>query len=263
MMPITEADLHAYVDGELSPARRADVEAHLAGHPDAALRVRAWQEQKHAVQRLFEPVLDEPIPPALEAAAVPPGARQRGSARPALRIAAGVMLALLGGMAGWWGHGRYQASAIADARPSLPQQAAIAHAVYSPDVRRPVEIGADQETQLVTWLSRRLGQDVRAPKLGSLGFELVGGRLLPGSEGPVAQFMYQDAGGQRLTLYVSTERDGNPDTAFRFAREGGINVFYWIDGPFGYALSAGVSKDELARVASAVYDQLDKRLPHH
>ena len=259
MMPITEADLHAYVDGELSPARRADVEAHLAGHPDAAVRVRAWQEQKRALQRLFEPVLDEPIPPALEAAAVPPGARRSRPPWPALRIAAGLMLALLGGMAGWWGHGRYQASALADARPSLPQQAAIAHAVYSPDVRRPVEIGADQEAQLVTWLSRRLGRDVRAPKLGGLGFELVGGRLLPGSEGPVAQFMYQDAGGQRLTLYVSTERDGNPDTAFRFAREGGINVFYWIDGPFGYALSAGVSKDELARVASAVYDQLDKR----
>jgi len=262
-MPITEADLHAYVDGELPPARRADVEAHLAGHPEGALRVQAWQEQKRALQRLFEPVLAEPVPPTLEAVAAPPR-RQRGHApRPALRIAAGVMLALLGGMAGWWGHGRYQAPAVAGALSMLPRQAAMAHAVYSPDVRRPVEIGADQETQLVTWLSRRLGQDVRAPKLGGLGYELVGGRLLPGSEGPVAQFMYQDAGGQRLTLYVSTERDGNPDTAFRFAREGGINVFYWIDGPFGYALSAGVSKDELARVASAVYDQLDKRQPRH
>lgn len=259
MMPITEADLHAYVDGELSPARRTDVEAHLADHPDAVLRVRAWREQKRALQRLFEPLPDEPIPPALEAAAIPPDVRRGGPARPALRIAASLMLALLGGMAGWWGHGHYQDFAIADARPSLPRQAAIAHAVYSPDARRPVEIGADQETQLVTWLSRRLGQDVRAPRLGSLGYELVGGRLLPGSEGPVAQFMYQDTGGQRLTLYVSTERDGNPDTAFRFAREGGINVFYWIDGPFGYALSAGVSKNELARVASAVYDQLAKR----
>jgi anti-sigma factor RsiW len=90
---------------------------------------------------------------------------------------------------------------------------------------------------------------------------LVGGRLLPGNSGPVAQFMYQEASGQRLTLYVSTERHDNRDTAFRFAQEGQINVFYWIDGPYGYALSAGIPKDELARIATAVYDRLDGREP--
>jgi anti-sigma factor RsiW len=32
----------------------------------------------------------------------------------------------------------------------------------------------------------------------------------------------------------------------------------WIDGKFGYALSAGINKAELARVATTVYDQLEK-----
>jgi anti-sigma factor RsiW len=86
---------------------------------------------------------------------------------------------------------------------------------------------------------------------------LIGGRLLPGASGPVAQFMYQDGAGQRLTLYVSTEHARNKDTGFRFSKEGAVNVFYWIDGKFGYALSAGVDKGELARVASAVYEQLE------
>lgn len=99
---------------------------------------------------------------------------------------------------------------------------------------------------------------MRPPKLGALGYELIGGRLLPGGSGPVAQFMYHDAAGQRLTLYVSTENAGNRDTAFRFAQEGPINVFYWIDGQFGYALSAGIPKAELAHVATAVYRQLEK-----
>jgi anti-sigma factor RsiW len=36
-------------------------------------------------------------------------------------------------------------------------------------------------------------------------------------------------------------------------------VFYWIDGKFGYALSAGMDKRELARVAAAVYAQLEPR----
>jgi anti-sigma factor RsiW len=88
---------------------------------------------------------------------------------------------------------------------------------------------------------------------------LIGGRLLPGNSGPVAQFMYHDASGQRLTLYVTTENAANRDTGFRFAKEGPVNVFYWIDGKFGYALSAGIDKGELARVATTVYDQLEHR----
>jgi len=122
-----------------------------------------------------------------------------------------------------------------------------------------VEIGADHEDQLVTWLSKRLGTPVRPPKLGPQGFELVGGRLLPGNQGPVAQFMYQDATGQRLSLMVSTEIADNHDTAFRFSQEDSVNVFYWIDGKFGYALSAGISKGDLARVTTAVYDQFDRK----
>jgi anti-sigma factor RsiW len=164
---------------------------------------------------------------------------------------------------GWLAHERYQPPMVAQTQGvSLPRQAAIAHVVYSPDVRRPVEIGAEHEEQLVTWLSKRLGTPVRPPRLGPLGYELIGGRLLPGNSGPVAQFMYHDVSGQRLTLYVSNENVGNRDTAFRFAQEGPVNVFYWIDGKFGYALSAGIQKSELARIATAVYDQLDKPPQH-
>lgn len=31
-------------------------------------------------------------------------------------------------------------------------------------------------------------------------------------------------------------------------REGSLNVFYWIDGKFGYALSAGMEREELTTV---------------
>ncbi|HWT72674.1 MAG TPA: anti-sigma factor, partial [Oxalicibacterium sp.] len=143
---------------------------------------------------------------------------------------------------------------------ALAHEAAVAHLVYTPDARRPVEIGADQEEQLVKWLTKRTGADMHPPKLGKLGYELVGGRLLPGDSGkPDAQFMYQDAVGQRLTLYVSTDQQASRDTGFRFARQGDVNVFYWIDGRFGYALSAGIDKGELTRIAYAVYDQLNNR----
>ena len=34
--PITEDDLHAYVDSALEPERRAEVASYLADHPDVA-----------------------------------------------------------------------------------------------------------------------------------------------------------------------------------------------------------------------------------
>ena len=262
-LPISEDDLQAYVDAQLTQARRAEVAAWLAEHPGEAERVRAYQAQNEALKDLFNPVASEPLPESWLLLVEPPqpAAVDRPKTSiferwPALRLAAGVLLALLGGIGGWLAHEQYPARNSMTQAFSLPRQAAVAHVVYTPDVRRPVEVTADQEEQLVKWLSKRLGTPVKPPKLGGLGYELVGGRLLPGTHGPVAQFMYQEAAGQRLTLYVTTENIGDSATVFRFAREGEINVFYWVDGPFGYALSGSIGKGELARLATAVYDQL-------
>ncbi len=263
--PITEADLHAYVDAQLPADRHAEVMAYLAAEPAEAERLQAYRAQKEALRQLFDPLLEEELPEKLRSLAEKPIATVNAKKQSFLsrwslqRIAAGVFIALLGGAAGWLGHGQYQANDRLAQMVPLPRQAAVAHVVYSPDVKRPVEVTADQEDQLIKWLTKRLGTPVSPPKLGALGFELIGGRLLPGNTGPVAQFMYHDSSGQRLTIYVSTENASNRDTAFRFAKEGPVNVFYWVDGKFGYALSAGIDKSELARVATAVYDQLERK----
>lgn len=259
-LPITEADLHACADGLLPEARRAEVEAYVASKPGEPERLRTYREQNDAIRAAYQGVLDEPLPRRLPLA--PPARARRWQ-----RYAALVAWAFVSGGVGWTLRGEMQSAPVGAQAPSalpapvaqvasLPHQAAVAHVVYSPDVRRPVEIGADEEDQLIAWLSKRLGTPVKPPKLGGLGYELIGGRLLPGANGPVAQFMYHDVTGQRLTLYVSTGLVENKDTAFRFAQEGPVNVFYWLDRNFGYALSAGIDKGELARVATEVYRQV-------
>ena len=152
---------------------------------------------------------------------------------------------------------RFPRDRDAAASASRARRAAMAHAVYSPEVRHPVEVGAAEQDHLVRWLSKRLGANIKAPLLQALGYELVGGRLLPGENGPVAHFMYQDGRGQRLTLYVSTRKGDPRDTAFRFSQEGRVAVFYWIDANLGYALSSELDKATLLKVATSVYQQLN------
>lgn len=253
--PIGEADLHAWADGRLAGERRAEFEAWLSAHPDEAERAAAYRAQNEQLRARFEPVLDEPVPERLEGAAL-----RRPRWRAAAAIAGWIAIgAAVGGVAGWQLHAQRAPAPVAQQEtPVIARRAALAHATYAPEVRHPVEVGADQEQHLVAWLSKRLGGDVRAPRLDAEGMALVGGRLLPRDPGPVAQFMYQSAPGRRVTLYVRTEGPDQRETAFRFAREGNVRVFYWIDRKFGYALSsADLERDELLRLANEVYRQLN------
>jgi anti-sigma factor RsiW len=261
--PVTEPDLQAYADDRLPDARRAEVEAWLAARPDEAERIADYRAQNQMLRALYDPVLGEPVPERLRAAARG-GLRMRAVARAAGWVALGAALGLL---TGWELRALHAPARLAQGEGlAMARSAAIAHVTYSPEVRHPVEVAADQEAHLVTWLSKRLGAPLHVPALDRAGLTLVGGRLLPGdgdpangvNPAPVAQFMYQGAKGQRVTLYVRTEAKGHHDTAFRFAREGSVRVFYWIDRNFGYALSTSdLDRAELLNVADLVYKQLN------
>jgi len=252
--PITEGDLQAYADGRLPESRRAAVEAWLATRPDEAERIAAYRRLAHEVRAAYDSMISEPLPERLRAA--PP----RSFARRAAAVAGWMILGIaIGAPLGWQVRPERIVTQSPPETALIARRAAVAHATYSPEVRHPVEVGADDEQHLVTWLSKRLGVKLKAPKLDEAGMGLVGGRLLPGETGPVAQFMYQTHNGRRLTLYVRTEASKNRETAFRYARENNVGVFYWIDREVGYALaSADLSKDELLKLANLVYKQLEQ-----
>jgi anti-sigma factor RsiW len=206
-----------------------------------------YAEQNAMLHRMFDTVMTEPIPARMYMKRPP----WIDYARAALLLGVGVGI----GMALPWL--RPEPTVVSLSTTPLPIRAARAHLVYSPEVRHPVEVDAKDKDHLVKWLSKRLGMPLKVPVLSTEGFELLGGRLLPGPEGPVAQFMYQDASGKRLTLYVSKPHAGETMTAFRFAQDNGVSVFYWIDKDLDYALSGEVDKPALARVASSVYRQIE------
>jgi anti-sigma factor RsiW len=249
MKNMNEDILQDYVDARLDEALKPEVEAYLAANPGEAERLAAYGTQNQALHALYDPVLDEPVPETMRR---PPGTPWR---KTVFRWAAAVALILAGGIGGWSLRGieENRTSAVA----GLAEGAAAAYAVISPEVRHPVEVTAENEAHLVKWLSKRLGATLRTPDLLDLGFGLVGGRLLAGQKGPVALFVYEDRGGERLTVYVRRSESASGETAFRFAARDQIGVFYWIDGPLGYAIAGEVSRPRLLEVANAIYRQLN------
>ena len=230
----------------------------------------AWQAQRTALRRLHRELLDEPVPASLLAAAGMASARQPAQAR-WLRwggIAAGVVLAFA---AGWLANVQWVASQAAGAWARAPatrefvRSAEVAHAVYAPEARHPVEVAAAEQQHLVQWLSKRLDRPIKVPDLSAQGWQLVGGRLLPGSEGARAQFMFERSGGERITLYIGSLAGAATgaaagrvnESAFRFSSDGPVPSFYWIDHGFGYALAGPLSRAALLDLATAVYRQLE------
>ena len=254
---ISETELHAFVDGELSRAERAEVEAALAAAPADAAEVRGLLDLNAALKDRYADELGKPLPADLLKAfgRASPG---RTLVSRLLPVAAAIGLACLGAAGGYVA--RDLLGEASGPQAGFVANAIGAHAVYMSEVRHPVEVGAAEEAHLVQWLTKRVGANVRAPTLAALGWKLIGGRLLPDQGLPAAQFMYEDAGGRRITLYIRKETGLN-NTSFRFAERDGLTAFYWIDRPLAYAIAGRLSRDELTKLADAVYAQLDQLGP--
>ncbi|HEY5862117.1 MAG TPA: anti-sigma factor [Casimicrobiaceae bacterium] len=252
-LPVTEADVNAYVDGQLASLRMPAVEEAIANDPALAARVAELRRQNAALRDAFDTWLGEATPPRLVAATARDPARGRGPRWLGAAVAAAASL-FVGLGVGWFGR---DAMLQREGTPtSFTRQAALVHALYANDKNRPVEIWAAEEQRLVRWLSRRLGFQVRAPDLNSLGFALVGGRLVAGNENPTALFVYENQETQRLTLQVRKPTSSQHETAFRYAIEDGVGVYYWLEENCSYALSGNLDRAQLLAIGRVVYGQL-------
>ncbi len=253
---IGDDHLMAYVDGQLDERRRHAVERLMETDPLVARRVETLRDQTARLRQAFAPTLDEPVPARLLATALP---RDRGWtamtwARAAMIAGATIMGAVAGGLATHMADAPRLAM-TAGATPGLShfvRQAQLAYAVYTPDPRRPVEVR--RRSDLVTWLTRRLGRPIAVPDELPHGLLLIGGRLLPGAaDRPAAQLMYQDAHGRRVTVYLRGMAKPTAPTAFRIVQKKGVTTLYWVDRDWGYALSGDLPRDRLLDVSRALY----------
>jgi anti-sigma factor RsiW len=268
---IGEDQLQAFVDGQLPPEGRRAVMAYLAGDGEEAQRLNDYRSLNEAMHLVYDEVLHEPLPERLKVERYQgrrlwlDGCRrwlEAGTRGLAPRLAAAMLVVLLSGSGGWWLHGVYRTPVYETPAASFARQAASAHLLYAPDLRHPVEFGADQQDSLLIWLSERLGHAVHAPNLQRLGFALVGGRLLPASGQPAAQLMYENPEAKRITLFIRARWTAPPamttaqEGTVNYATEGGVSMVWWTEGPFAYALTGQMDREAFFAAAKMIQDEL-------
>lgn len=254
MSEITRDTLMAHADGQLDPAARTALEAHLAAHPESAAELAHLRRQADAIRTLYPSLADAPLPARLDPHRLALRVQRRrfaGLARAAM------ILAVLGTglLAGWllrpWPAGP-------DAHDRLIADAVSAHTVYAAESRHAVEVEGGDSAHLSRWLSNRLAAPLAMPDLSAQGLAFLGGRLLPAPEiagGRAAQLMYEDAAGARLTLYV-TPATGLGDRQTEILPFGADNALYWADATFTCTIVGPQDIEILQAIARSVFSQL-------
>lgn len=248
-IPVTEDELHAYVDDQLPAERRAAVESWLAAHPVDAERVRGWRALRDEIRDRYGRVIDEPVPRRLDLDRL----LTRRPRHLIFGAAAAVLLAfVVGSGAGWMAHAAFATEV--GASEALRDDAVIAHKLYTQERRHPIEVSGSEE-HLLPWLSRRVGVTLHAPDLTALNFRLMGGRLLPGPTAPAALFMYENDAGDRVTLYCTPLKV--PTAGMVYKEEEGAGSVVWAHDDFGWVISGPAKREMLKAVATAAYTQLE------
>src|SRR6187455_1564637 len=252
--PVTEDELHAYIDGELPADRMEAVTAWLAAHPEQAVTVASWRAQSERIRARYGAILEEVVPERLTLDQVIRSDRANGRSWKIFAAAAALVAFFAGGATGWFAHGASvgtRTSSFAVANEALD-----AYKLYVVEVRHPVEVPGTERQHMTQWLSKRLGEDLRVPDLQQIGLKLVGGRLLPGPTGAAAFYMYEGPSGERYTLYCS--KVSRPQTALHFKEGSRFDAFYWIDNAIGYVVSGPNGRDRLERVTKTIYEQMER-----
>lgn len=248
---IGERDLLAYADGLLDqdPARKRAVELFLRGRPEEARRMRAYALQNEAIRTRFAGVLAEPVPERLSR--LLDAERGRRPLRGAARIAASLALIAIGVVLGWAAsesasqdEGVFVSRAVAGYRSG-----AASHAAALPP--RENHLG---------WLSQQVAVNIDVPDLSALGLYPVSRSRLPTAEGhSTVRIEYGAPAGRRIVLVIGTRWQNRVPT-IHLAREGGLRIAHWQDGPLSYGLVADSDAVPLEPVAEMIAERQERKI---
>jgi len=242
--PITEAELHAYVDSQLDAARSMEVEEYQAQNPALAARMMADMHARHLLRLAFLAGDDRPSASALSAARRLERALEWR--RVAMRIRALAASVILVG-AGWFAHSHADLfrSGEAHARPAFIEDAVRsreAALIRSHMVsQRQTEAYDPREIMAATGISLpSLPQDWR----------VIDTEIFPSSSGESVELTLEAGEFGRVWLFASRpggSADAIPLTAIREAKS---TTVYWQKKEAAFALTGSASEVALEKAAS-------------
>jgi anti-sigma factor RsiW len=232
-----ESQLHAYVDGELTPAQRADVDKHLEGCPDCRAHLKDWQVlhlafQTPELRHIASDTLRQRLGNALQ--------KETGHvARPQWhRWAAAAAVGVVAVALGWQfiPHGD-EDDAMVDAAVAQQQQAVSSKHISDFNSNNPSVIEA--------WLSHQLPFVPPVQDLSKQGYALMGVRVDQVKGQPAAALIYRH-GESYVTVFVCQatkpgDKDLDTDTNDDY------HVVYWTHGNYSFWTVSQMDADELKR----------------
>jgi anti-sigma factor RsiW len=250
--PITDADLHAYIDDQLTVQRRIAVEAFLSGHPERAaqmmsdLRGRDELRLALAEQGVFERPATHELARRLSRAL----ARdvQLGRLR---RIAA--VLAFMA--VGWFGHAAFGSLGISEsmasaAPPAYVEDATRAHRtalVRAAMHSQPVQPNYDRE-------EIRSATAIIVPDLPK-GWKVLDVQIFPSTYGPSVEMAINADSLGTLSLFAVRPGDFNVRST-TVAAENDVTAVYWQLGEVAYALVGKAESRALEDAATGLIKTL-------
>ncbi len=271
---VDSAMLAAYCDGQLGEREAARVEQALLERPE----LRAELTQIAADRRLLIDALsaseaDEAPDPAIAALAdrLDRQLKIQSARRMGLRGGAVVAGLVIIGIAGWVGHAAVTGTPMFARRfvdpdemaarvPGFVADAAGAHAIFADDTVHPVEFEAADEAVMRGWFETHLGEGAVIPELDALGFGLVGGRLLADADGAMAQLVYENGKGDRVSL-VFGPRPVPGGTDLKLVHVGKRYASYWREGNFAWAVVEDSPGADISAVATHVAELISATQP--
>ncbi|MEL6576103.1 MAG: anti-sigma factor [Pseudomonadota bacterium] len=262
---ISEAELNAFCDGELSDSESARVAAAIEADPALRAKMARLMGDIAALRAAATPEETDPATEAL-AARLGSALERRERQQTLTRFGAGIAATVAIAAGGWFGHANYVKSSVGKSRqdsvvvasfenhsvPSFVADAAGAHEVFAPDTFHPVEFTAKDEAAMAQWFTDRLGDAAMIPHLEELNFELVGGRLLAGSEGPMAQVMYENDKGDRVSLVFGKQQVPGGNSDLKLVHVGKTYASYWQDKGFSWAVLEETPGADVSVVATHI-----------
>jgi anti-sigma factor RsiW len=278
----SDETLIAYLDGELSADSRSEVESWLETDAELRDQVAALAASAEALRAVFEPVLHEPVPERLLAAArgIPVTSAEIVDFKPAQKVraprplmqrpwarfamAAGVAGLMIGGGVSYFvttGYDESSASAAlasANAANWLDSIAGYHKMLISAGGNDQALVDVppdpnDPNRKVV----QKLPSDFKLPNLKPWGLDFQGARYLVVGGQPATQLFYTTDNKKLGPLTVVIGATSQPDVAPTFDRRGDLNMLYWRHHGHAYALVGTADIGYLWNISNDIEYQLD------